>query len=75
MKKVAKKKVKAAKPTSKAMVKKAPAKPASKAASRPAKTTTSGRPVVAGDAVKDRGRYTPRDVPGTGWAPFRYPPA
>jgi hypothetical protein len=25
--------------------------------------------------VKDRGRYTPRDVPGTGWAPFRYPPA
>ncbi len=74
MKKVAKKKVKAAKPTSKAMAKKAPAKPASKAASRPAKTTTSGRP-VAGDAVKDRGRYTPRDVPGTGWAPFRYPPA
>lgn len=82
MKKAAKKKTKVAKlaakatakkPAAKATAKKPAAKPAPKAVSRPAKTV-SGRS-SAGDAAKGAGRYMPPEVPGTGWPPFRYPPA
>jgi hypothetical protein len=64
-------KAKAATRSSKAPAKKAAAKTAGKAASRPAK---SGR-APAVEAPRDRGRYTPQDISGPSWAPFRYPPA
>jgi hypothetical protein len=46
--------------TRKAVARKAPAK----------KSATSGSAKPAPPA----GRYSPPEIPGTGWPPFRYPP-
>jgi hypothetical protein len=63
MNKRAKKKTSArrapAKKTAKPAAKKSGAKPAPKAAPKPA---------------SDVGRYTPGEISGIGWKPFRYPP-
>jgi hypothetical protein len=72
MKKAAKKKTKAAS-KSKTAARKPARKPATKPAPRAARAPASRAP--GGDGATDRGRYTPQEIPGTGWPPFRYPPS
>jgi hypothetical protein len=72
MKKGPKKTSKRAKAKSKPGAKKtAAAKPAKKPAARSA---TAPRSSAGGAGTATRGRYAPKEIPGTGWPPFRYPP-
>ena len=52
-------------PRARTAAKKATAKKATAKKAGPSQTVTPS---------KGSGRYTPREVRGTGWAPFRYPP-
>lgn len=61
------------------MKKRATRKPASRKSPRArtaAKKATAKKagPSQTTPPSKGSGRYTPREVQGTGWAPFRYPP-
>lgn len=61
------------------MKKRATRKPASRKSPRArtaAKKDTAKKagPSQTTTPSKGSGRYTPREVRGTGWAPFRYPP-
>lgn len=58
--------------------KRAPAKtqaaPAAKKSAPKAAPKAAARPPKPTAPQTDVGRYTPGDIPGTGWKPFRYPP-
>lgn len=69
----------AGKPSAKSAAAKKPAPtktPPAKAAAKPAppRTSTPPRRAVPATDESAAARYTPKEVPGVGWRPFRYPP-